>query len=141
MAFDTTNLLVSNKKLFDAFDQALAITKKAIHDNEGWNTIKGSTLFKGRINDYFILIIIGHDEHIYTWKKEVPGMTVPMWKAKTLLHKSPEHFQDVFLTKYSEVLKAAPVPPTDARVIARLSPTVRVVYQRHQVHRIEHFHI
>ena len=63
-------------------------------------------------------------------------MTVPMWKTKTLLHKPPEHFRDVYLTKYSEVLKSEHVPATDARILVTLSSEIRVVYQRHKVKKI-----
>jgi EamA domain-containing membrane protein RarD len=60
-------------------------------------------------------------------------MTVPMWKARTLLHKSPGHFADVFATKYGEAAEAEPVPMSEIGILHYITPTVRVVYQRTKV--------
>ena len=60
-------------------------------------------------------------------------MTVPMWKAKTVLSKPPGHFADVFATKYEDAVEAEPVTFSEVGILHFLTPTVRVVYQKTKV--------
>jgi hypothetical protein len=52
-------------------------------------------------------------------------MTVPMWKGKTIMTKTPEHYQDVFACKFYEAAKAESVPMSEVGILANIAPTVR----------------
>lgn len=45
-AFTSRDLILSNEKLYEAFEQALALTKKTLNDEDGWHALKGTT-YKG----------------------------------------------------------------------------------------------